>query len=141
LNFGGLLMMFFIRNAVEKSRSATQTVIRRLAAAACGFLLLVGLHSPVAQAAQPLATIGARHQAEGAIQQGLGKAKENVSDLKGKVGGLSQQAQGKAKRDIGRIESAVESASTDAKTTTNQIGAKLQTTAENLADTVKDIVN
>jgi uncharacterized protein YjbJ (UPF0337 family) len=127
---------------IKSAISQMQNNVARLATVALCLALTMGLPMLPAHASsiQPIASIGLKHQAEGALQQGVGKAKEATGDLKGKAEGLARQADGKAKRDIGRVESKAEELARSGKKNATDLGEQIQDAAGSLADSVKDLV-
>lgn len=129
-------------NYVQSLISKFQTNLSKVAGVALCLALLFAMPVLPANAAslQPIASIGLKHQAEGVLQQGAGKAKEATGDLGSKVEGLARQADGKAKRDIGRVESKVEDLAKSGKRNATDLGEQIQDAADSLANSVKDLV-
>jgi uncharacterized protein YjbJ (UPF0337 family) len=113
----------------------------RIAVATLCLVMLSSLPmlSANASSTQPMASIGIKHQAEGAVKQGIGKAEEVTSDLKGKAKGLAKQVDGKAKRDIGRVESKAEKFADKNKKNATELGNQIKEGAGDLVDSVKDL--
>jgi uncharacterized protein YjbJ (UPF0337 family) len=115
--------------------------VARIATATLCLVLLTSLPMLSANASiiQPMASIGIKHQAEGAVKQGVGKAEELTGDLKGKAKGLANKIDGKAKRDIGRVESKAEKFANKNKKNATELGNQIKYGAENLVDSAKDL--
>jgi uncharacterized protein YjbJ (UPF0337 family) len=113
----------------------------KIAAIAICLVLLTSLPMLPANAStvQPMASIGIKHQAEGALKQGMGKAEEATGDLKSKAKGLANQVDGKAKRDIGRVESKAEKFAIKNKKNATELGNQIKDGAGDLVDSVKDL--
>jgi uncharacterized protein YjbJ (UPF0337 family) len=125
-----------VQSFISNLRSAA-----KIAATTLCLVLLTSLSmmSANASSTNPVASIGIKHQAEGAVKQGIGKAEELAGDLKGKAKGFSNQVDGKTKRDIGRIESEVEKFANKNKKNATELGNQIKDGADNLADSVKDL--
>jgi uncharacterized protein YjbJ (UPF0337 family) len=115
--------------------------VSKIAVATLCLVLLSSLPMLSANAStiQPMASIGIKHQAEGAVQQGIGKAEQVTGDLKGKAKGLSNQIDGKAKRDIGRIESKTEKFANKNKKNATELGNQIKDGVDSVANSVKDL--
>lgn len=130
-------MLKYIRSFVAKFQNSA---VKAAMIALC-LTLLVGLPTlPAAADNQMIASIGIKHQTEGALEQGIGKAEVAIGDLKGEVKGLARQADGKAKRNIGRVESKAEQLADKGKKTATNLGEQIQDVAGSIADSVKDLV-
>lgn len=129
-------------NHVDSIISKLQITIGKIAIVAVFLTLLLTMPVMSANAAtvQPIASIGAKHQAEGAIKQGVGKVEQITGDVKGKAEGLTRQVDGKAKRDIGRVESKAEEFANRSGRKANDLGEQIQDAAGSFADSVKDLV-
>jgi uncharacterized protein YjbJ (UPF0337 family) len=106
------------------------------------FLALVITVQPHSVDAATLGSVGLKHQAEGTIDQVAGKAESKLDQTKG----MARQAQGKATRDIGRVESKAEGIKNktdevidDGKNILDNLGDKIQSTASDIADSVKGL--
>ena len=126
-----------------------RTQLTRLVSVIVSLGLIIGLQVLPANALsiQPMATIGARHQLEGAVDQAAGKVQQQVGQAQTQTKGFATEAKGKAKRDIGRVESTANSlkrktanAADDSKNALSKLGDKIQDKASDIADSVKDLV-
>jgi uncharacterized protein YjbJ (UPF0337 family) len=129
-------------NHVSLVISRIQAIIGKTVAAAVFLALLLLTQALPVDAATilPILSIGAKHQAEGALQQGIGKAEHVTGELKGKTAGLARQADGKAKRDVGRVESKAEEFANSNGRKATDLGEQIQDAAGSFADSVKDLV-
>lgn len=115
-------------------------VAKRAVVTLCLLMLMsLPMMSANASTIQPVASVGIKHQAEGAMKQGMGKVEEAAGDLKGKAKGLADQVDGKVKRDIGRVESKAEKFAAKNKNNATELGNQIKDGASNLADSVKDL--
>jgi uncharacterized protein YjbJ (UPF0337 family) len=125
---------------VESFVSKLQTVVKIATATLCLVVLTsLPILSANASSMQPMASIGIKHQAEGAVKQGIGKAEQVTGDLKDKAKGLSNRIDGKAKRDIGRVESKAEKFANKNKKNATELGNQIKDGADSIADSVKDL--
>jgi hypothetical protein len=106
------------------------------------FLALVMTVQPHSVDAATLGSIGLKHQTEGAIDQVAGKAESKLGQTKG----MARQAKGRVTRDIGRVESNAEGMKKktdevidDSKNILDDLGGKIQSTANGIADSVKSL--
>ena len=137
---------------IEFTRASTTISIREVCSAIVNqvrkaafilfFLALVLTVQPHSVDAATLASIGLKHQTEGAMEQVAGKAESKLGQAKG----MARQAQGKATRDIGRVESnaegmkgKTEKAIDNGKSILDDLGDKIQSTADDIADSVKGL--
>jgi uncharacterized protein YjbJ (UPF0337 family) len=125
---------------VESFISKLQTVVKIATVTICLVALTsLPMLSANASTIQTLASIGIKHQAEGAVKQGIGKAEQVTGDLKDKAKGLSNQIDGKAKRDIGRVESKAEKFANKNKKNATELGNQIKNGADSVVDSVKDL--
>lgn len=137
---------------IEFTRTSTTISIREVCSAIVNqarqvafvlfFLALVVTVQPHSVDAATLGSIGLKHQAEGTMEQIAGKAESKLGETKG----MARQVQGKATRDIGRVESNAEGmrnnadeAIDDGKNILDDLGDKIQSTANEIADSVKGL--
>lgn len=141
---------------IEFTRASTTISIREACSAIVNkvrqvafvlfFLALVITVQPHSVDAATLGSIGVKHQAEGAMDQVAGKAESTLGQAKG----MARQARGKATRDIGRVESNAERMKSKTKSKTDEViddgknilddlGGKIQSTANDIADSVKGL--
>ncbi len=118
------------------------TTMGKVIALATFLILFLSLPMVSANAGtmQPIAAIGMKHQAEGALNQGVGKAEQATAGLKGETKGLARQIDGKAKRDIGRVESKAAEFANSSNRKATDLGDQIQDAAGSLANSVKDLV-
>jgi hypothetical protein len=126
---------------IESFVSKFYNILGIITATLC-LVVLTGLPMLPANASslQPMASIGIKHQAEGAAKQGIGKADQVTADLKGKAKGLANRIDGKAKSDIGRVESGAEKFANKNKENATELGNQIKDGADNIVDSVKDLV-
>ncbi len=133
--------------SLKKWLSIFRIQIRKSAIAVLGLVLITSLQVAPANALilQPTVAIGLKHQVEGAVDQGVGKVQQKVGQTTAQAEGLAREAKGKAKRDIGRVESAAESLGNsaedmakDSRNSLNDIGDKVDETANGIAESIKD---
>ena len=137
---------------IEFTRTSTTISIREMCSAIVNqarkaafilfFLALVITVQPHPVDAATMGSIGVKHQTEGAIDEVAGKAESKMGEAKG----MARQAKGKATRDIGRVESSAEGikkktgeAIDDGKNILDDLGDKIQSTANDIADSVKGL--
>lgn len=137
---------------IEFTRTSTTISIREVYSAIVNqarqvafvlfFLALVITVQPHSVDAATLGSIGLKHQAEGTVEQIVGKAESKLGETKG----MARQVQGKATRDIGRVESNAEGMKKktgevidDSKNMLDNLGDKIQSTANDIADSVKGL--
>jgi uncharacterized protein YjbJ (UPF0337 family) len=129
-------MLKNIQSVISKLQTVAQIAVTTLCLV---ILTSLPMLSANASTMPPMASIGIKHQAEGAVKQGVGKAEELTSDLKGKAKGLANKVDGKAKRDIGRVESKAEKFANKNKKNATELGNQIKEGAENLVDSAKDL--
>ncbi len=137
---------------IEFTRASTTISIREMCSAIVNqvrqvtfvlfFLALVITVQPHSVDAATLGSVGVKHQTEGAIDQVAGKAESKL----GQVKGMARQAQGKVTRDIGRVESNAEGMKgktneviDEGKNMLDDLGDKIQSKANDIADSVKGL--
>ena len=140
---------------IESTRISTRTSISNVCSAIVNqarkiafvlfFLALVVTvqpHSVDATTLSSLGSVGLKHQAQGAIDKATGQAETKLSQTKG----MARQVKGKVTRDIGRVESKAEGmksktdeAVNDGKNMLDDLGDKIQSTADGIADSVKGL--
>ncbi len=88
----------------------------------------------------PVAIFGLGRQAEGKIDQAVGKAQTATSGAAGKTKGLTKQAKGRAKSDIGRVESSAKSVGDKTRDAVSDAADNTSDAVKAAADKVKDLV-
>lgn len=132
------------RVSIAKACSAIVNQVRKTALVLffLALVMTVQPHPVDAATLSSLASVGIRSQAQGAMDQATGKAEAKLSQTKG----LARQAKGTVTRDIGRMESKAEAmkrstdgAVDDGKNMLDDLGGKIQSTANEIADSVKGL--
>lgn len=132
------------RTSIAKVCSTIVNQARKIAFVLFLLALVVTVqpHSVDATTLSSLASIGIRSQAQGAMDQAAGKAEAKLSQTKG----MARQARGTVTRDIGRMESKAEAmkrktdgAVDDGKNMLDDLGGKIQSTANEISDSVKGL--
>lgn len=88
----------------------------------------------------PVAIFGFGRQAEGKVDQAVGKAQGSMNDATNKTKGFAKQATGKAKSDVGRIESNAKSATNKTRDAVSDAADSASDAANSAADKVKDLI-
>lgn len=137
-------MIEFTRTGIRSSYSAIVNQARKIVFVLF-FLALVLTIQPSSVSAttlSPLGSVGLKHQAQGAIDKATGKAETKLSQTKG----MAREVKGNVTGNIGRVESKAEGlrnktndAVDDGKNMLDDLGDKIQSTANGIADSVKDL--
>jgi uncharacterized protein YjbJ (UPF0337 family) len=88
----------------------------------------------------PVAIFGLGRQAEGKVDQTVGKAQGAMSGVTDKTKGLAKQVKGKAESDVGRIESSANSAKSKAQDAVSDAADNASDAANAAVDKVKDLM-
>ncbi len=133
--------MEFTRRSITTMCSTIVNQVRK-AAFVLFVLALVITVQPHPVEASTLGAVGFGRQAEGAIDEAVGKAESKMGQTKG----MARQVKGKVTRDIGRVESEAEAmkkktgdAVDDGKNALDDLGDKIQSKASEIADSVKSL--
>ena len=137
-------MIEFTRTGIRSAYSAIVNQVRKIAFILFFLALVVTVqpHSVDATTLSSVGSVGLKHQAQGAMDKATGKAETTLSKTKG----MAREAKGNVTGNIGRVESKAEGlrnktddAVDDGKNMLDDLGDKIQSTANGIADSVKDL--
>jgi uncharacterized protein YjbJ (UPF0337 family) len=137
-------MIEFTRVSLGNVCSAIVNQARKIAFVLFFLALVMTIQPPSVNATtlSPLGSVGLKHQAQGAIDKATGKAETKLNQAKG----MAREVKGNVTGNIGRVESKAEGlrnktddAVDDGKNMLDDLGDKIQSTANGIADSVKDL--